>query len=343
VSPDNRKEVLYHVLAWEVRRPSESIIETIRAAATERPSEDRFLRVQIHERGRIENRVYRLGNAGQIGPQVALSAWDNTISEVQNTNVDDFLVVHIPNLQTTKSIFGLDDYRDIYSLVEGMAIRLAQNDHILDKHADPSMAGPINAVQVDDQGNYTFVGGGRYFPVGDDETPPGYITWDGNLVASFEQMDRMLQSFYIVSETSPAAFGQMDRVYAESGTALRRLMMVPLAKVNRTRLFVDPRLKRVIRIAADLERLNGVRTPELHDIDIEWHDGLPEDPREQAEIEQLRMAAGNSSVYSSIGRLDGGTEASIMDELDRIREEQAAQAGANGVPLNLQFAGLDDE
>ena len=65
-----------------------------------------------------------------------------------------------------------------------------------------------------------------------EENPPGYVTWDGQLEAAFKQIDLLMEQLYILSETSAAAFGQLKAGLAESGTALRRLMMAPLAKVN---------------------------------------------------------------------------------------------------------------
>jgi hypothetical protein len=90
------------------------------------------------------------------------------------------------------------------------------------------------------------------FPVGQGEQPPGYVTWDGQLEAAFKQIDLLMEQLYILSETSAAAFGQLKAGLAESGTALRRLMMAPLAKVNRIRMRFDPALKEVLWLASML-------------------------------------------------------------------------------------------
>lgn len=331
VDPDNGKEVTAHVLAWTIEHEEAHFLGS--------RTED-ILRVQIHERGRVENRAYRFSGS-VIGEQIALDTIREGITESWETGIDRFLITHAPSLQTSDRLYGYSDYDDLFSILQELEIRLAQISRVLDKHADPSMYGPSNAVNIDPKtGEPIFIGGGRWFPVDDTDSPPGYITWDGQLTAAFEQIEHLMKQMYIISETSPAAFGQMQDVVAESGTALRRLMMVPLAKVNRVRLFFDPACREAIMTA---NALNG--GPDLTDLKIEWHDGLPEDPREMAEIEQLRLNSGNTSIPSSVRRLDGGNQQSIQSEVDAIREDMAAIAGsaAGGASnLNLDFGG-DDE
>ena len=116
-------------------------------------------------------------------------------------------------------------------------IRVAQISRILDKHADPNLYGPDSALEHDAQtGEWKFRGGGKFYPVGPGEQPPGYVTWDGQLDAAFREIELLMEQLYILSETSAAAFGQLKSGLAESGSALRRLMMAPLAKVNRLSL-----------------------------------------------------------------------------------------------------------
>lgn len=322
VDPDNQKRVTQHVLAWTIHNDDGQPV---------------MLRAQIHERGRVENRLYQFTGA-VIGSRINLNELREGINEEWHTGVDEFMVVHAPSLQTSDRFFGYSDYDDLFPILQEMEIRLAQIARVLDKHADPSMAGPSNAVQVDPKtGEPIFLGGGRWFNVDDDDSAPQYITWDGQLTAAFAEFDQLMKQLYIISETSPAAFGQMQDVVAESGTALRRLMMVPLAKVNRVCLFFDPACRETIRTAYAL-----AQGSDLEDLKIEWHDGLPEDPREMAEIEQIRINSGTSSIESSIRRLDGGNQETIDDEVDRIRQDIAAMAGGNAggaSALNLDFGG----
>lgn len=316
VSRDNLRIVIAHVLAWTF-----DIVEATVFGQTTVT----YLRCEIHMPGRIENRLYRLKD-GKIGSAVDLHTFFPDRAEMETTPLPDaFMIVPVSGLRTTDAYYGMDDYSDLISIVQEFEVRFAQISRILDKHADPSMYGPPEALNINPTtGESEFKGGGNYFPTESGDEAPGYITWDGQLAAAFEELDNLLKQFYIVSETSPAAFGQMDAGLATSGSALRRLMMAPLAKVNRMRLRFDPALKQVLILAA---RLQNETVPES--IDIKWRDGLPEDPLEAAQIEQIRSAAGNTSVFSSIRRLDGGTDSEIQEELDRINEDSATSAATN--------------
>ena len=148
------------------------------------------------------------------------------------------------------------------------------------------------------------------------EEPPGYITWDSQVEASFRQVEMLMEQFYALSETSPAAFGNLKAGLVESGSALRRLMMAPLAKVNRVRMGFDAGLREVLRLAALLDSGRAVEPV------IGWADGLPDDESEEIRNEATAVASEVSSRRSSMKRLWGYTDEQADEELQRIRAEQ---------------------
>ena len=307
VKPDNIREITHHVLAWKYTEGEDD-------------NKKDFLQCEIHERGKITYRLYLLKEdriAGLAKPEV-----------VQLTGVNDFLVIPVANVLTTDRIHGLNDYSDLDSIIQELEIRVSQISRILDKHADPNMYGPDSALTKDDEtGEWVYKGGGKYFPVAPEETPPGYVTWDGQLDSAFKQIEVLMEQFYFLSETSPAVFGQLKTGLAESGSALRRLMMAPLAKVNRIRMRFDPALKNVLRIASDLEVASAMPNAiKLGDVHIDWKDGLPEDTTEATQNEVQRYAAGLSSIESSLRRLDGIDGDSLTEELKRIEAGKKANA-----------------
>lgn len=314
--PDNVKDIVAHVLAWEYTADAPSMIGPIRTGT----KKQKYLKAEIHEKGKITTRVYELANEKIRG-----LADEET---VQETGVDDFLVVQVPNLLTTDRITGLDDYSDLDSIVQEIETRVAQISRILDKHSDPNMYGPESALEIDPAtGQATFRAGGKFFPVSEGDQAPGYITWDGQLEASFKQIELLVEQLYALSETSAAAFGQLKAGLAESGSALRRLMIAPLAKVNRIRMRFDPALKKALKLAAALEVAQGMADAvALDQVHIDWRDGLPNDDTEQTAIEVQRKTAGLTSLESSLRRLDGLEGDALQEELDRIKGEQPTVA-----------------
>ena len=184
----------------------------------------------------------------------------------------------------------------------------------------------------------TFRGGGKYFPLGPGDQPPQYITWDGELEAAFKQIDLLMEQFYALSETCAAAFGSLKQGLAESGSALRRLMMAPLAKVNRIRMRFDPALKKVLKLASALEVAQGMpNAVKLEDVHITWQDGLPDDDMERTQIEVQRYGAGLTSLESALKRLDGPEGEALQAEIERIKAEQAANRPAGFERLNIRL------
>jgi len=309
VKPDNIKEIQAHVLAWTYEEDTQERGKTVTK---------KYLQTEIHERGKITTAKYPIEN-NIIGPAIE--------QEETETGIDEFLIVPVNNVLTTDRVTGLDDYSDLDSIIQELETRIAQISRILDKHADPNMYGPDTALEHDPAtGQWGYRGGGKYFPVSQGEQPPGYVTWDGQLEAAFKQIDLLMEQLYILSETSAAAFGQLKAGLAESGTALRRLMMAPLAKVNRIRMRFDPALKEVLWLASVLEKAQSMAGAiVLENIHIDWKDGLPDDEQELTQNEVQRYTAGLTSLESSLRRLYGLEGQALQEEIDRIRSEQAGQ------------------
>ena len=324
VAPDNIKEVQAHVLAWTYEEGDQQ------GKATKK-----YLKTEIHEKGKIAAARYELKESviGQLLEE-----------EVVQTGVDEFLVVPVNNVLTTDRVTGLDDYSDLDSIIQELEVRVAQISRILDKHADPSMYGPETALEKNQAtGEWGIRGGGKFFPITPGDKEPGYITWNGQLEAAFKQVELLIEQLYILSETSAAAFGQLKAGLAESGTALRRLMLAPLAKVNRIRMRFDPALREVLWLASLLERAQGMSDAVvLEDIHIDWKDGLPDDEQEITQNEIQRYTAGLSSLESSLRRLYGLEGEALQEELERIRGEQAGQGATELPPITLAPAAGDD-
>ena len=312
VSPDNVKSVTHHVLAW-------------RYSVGEDDNKRDYLKVVIHERGSYTEQEYML-DGGTIGQLVRP---EQTIP----TGLDDFAVIHIPNTTTSRSLYGQDDYADIDSIVDEIEVRLDQIAKVLDKHTDPTMQGPACALVKDERGNEVFPAGNYVINLDENGNTAnvGYLTWDAQLSANFTMIDKLIDQLYTQSEMGAAIFGDVANKSGSipSGTALRRMMISPLAKVSRIREKLDPALKKAFRMAAQLD---GVR---IDDISITWRDGLPDDPKESAEIMQMRT--GNKatiSQYSAIQQLDGRTDADIEAELELIRQDDEIASGGMGQAMD---------
>jgi hypothetical protein len=308
-SSANIKEIERHIIAWPVQI-----------------GDKKYLRKEIHERGYILNYAYEL-EGNQIGQQVDLATVGESRPEREDTGLRGFTVFHNPNLALDDELFGLDDYMDLDSLFPVYNVLLSRNDLILMKHSDPNMYGPEDNLEPDpnDPDKLRVRTSGGYFPVGPDEAPPGYLEWDGKLEAAFKQMETLLQAIYLVSETSPAAFGlDKEGGTAESGRALRFRLMRTIAKVQRKRIYADTCLKDLFETALQLEASRGIGkyTPERPSID--WQDGLPNDPLEDAQLTQTRGVERSMTTVDAIQMLDKVDEATARKRAAEIQAEMDA-------------------
>ena len=285
VSPENIKHVAQHVLAVSYEE-----------------GEDEYLKVQIHERGYVTTRLYAL-DGGELG---AMISEEGPVA----TGFCGFAVLPVHNVVTSDRLFGIDDFHGVDSIVSEIEVRLAQISRILDKHAAPTMTGPGSALSDDGNGGLTLKTGNYIVNDAFMDGNAGdvkYITWDAQLDSSFKQLEVLINFLYMLSETGSTLLdNSLHGTRAESGTALRMRMMSPLAKVNRIRACFDPVLRNAVAEAAGV---GWGAEMEPHQVSIIWEDGLPDDPRESAQIMNIRTA-GQPTLSSrrAIMRLDGVDE-----------------------------------
>ncbi|MCL2531577.1 MAG: phage portal protein [Oscillospiraceae bacterium] len=300
------------------------------------------LTVEIHkvaEPGKCEVRTYQLQgqeDGWRIGKE--LTNGDGKT----DTGLGFCPVYVLSNVQTSDCVFGLDDYDTIDSLVSELIVRFAQVSRILDVHADPSMQGPSSAQNVNPQTGERTIKPGKFFTRNDDQPPVEYITWDGQLDAAFRQIELQLNQLYSISEMGAAVFGDLSsRTGAvPSGSALRRLMVSPLAKVQRMACSITPVLRQIIA-----DGVTATGTPLLpEEISIKWNDGLPGDEAEEAATMNVRTGGQPTiSQHTAIQRLDNKSPDDVETELERMRTEQAARTAPVLSYLTEELPEVDDD
>jgi len=300
VSPDNIKEIQYHVMAW---------VNTIE----DNGQKHDYLKVRIHDVGEYTERTYRLD-----GGAIAVQTEPDTVIQ---TGLDDFAIIQIPNVLTSDRITGMDDYTDIDSVVAELIVRVGQVSRILDKHAAPSVQGPAGALERDPVSGEWRLKMGNYFPRDSKEDAPvEYIVWDAQLSANFTQIEKLVNFLYTISEMGSALFGDMTQSTGQvaSGSALKRLMISPLAKVNRIRMRMDRAAKKALYLCSELGGKDIIDLNK-YDISITWQDGLPGDPTEEANIINLRTSGQSTmSRKTVLKRYDGLSDADADSEIERI-------------------------
>lgn len=213
-------------------------------------------------------------------------------------------MVHAPNFRIGGEFWGTSDLEDLFDLSDAINNRLTRIDTILGRHANPEIAKSL----------------------------PRYLTWEGQLQAATEELDRLMDLFWVVAELSPAVLG-LDRSGArvESGTALRLQFLNTEHKVNRRRLYLGPAVQQALYVAS-LLAATKLGAPYLAldaPPEIEWNDGLPLIYSEAVEDETRLFEAGLTSAESAIMRIQECSRELAQEELARLRAERAQEPQAN--------------
>lgn len=265
---DGTKRIKEHVLAWRVNFGTPT-------------SPNWYLEVQRHpvEGGHYWKERYSMDSSGcYITKKIS--------TRKVETAGAPCMIQYIPNMPSSSNIYGTSDYRVINDLIRKAVERMKQILHILNKHADPSMTGPVSMLQPNkDTGELEFRTS-EFYAVSPGEEHPNYMTWDGQLGSAFKALEVLFNQIYIFSEMGEAFLGNSQGTgQAVSGTALRYKMVSPLEKARRVQNAFTLPLKKLI--SGLLYISEGEKIP-YTDINITWEDSLPKDPREIAELTRLQ-------------------------------------------------------
>lgn len=252
--------------------------------------------------------------------------------KVETTNVPYPLVVHISNYSTDDSEMGLDDLSELKPMFDELNNRFSQIANILDKHSDPAMAVPSDVMEVDEFGRPIFkVAESKVFEISHkDDIIPQYITWNGQLIEAYSEVDRLTSEILTLAEIPEMALGKSEAgTSGSSGASIRMRMNSLLSKVNRKKLYYEEGLKRMLVIAQMVEHESGKEVDyEITVPKLKFTDGLPKDEAVQTSI-YLQKSGGAilKSRKSSMMELEGMTGEQADAEIAQIlKEEELARA-----------------
>ena len=315
VSQDNINEVQAHVLAY---------VFTLNKVS--------YLKTETHTKGQIEHKLFILSQENhKIKQQIDLNSLEEfaNLKPVEDTGIDDFLVVPVENSMDSESVFGEDDYTDINPIIAEIECQLTKYGQDLKEQGNLKYA-PVTAF--DENGNIKrngvipMMGGANTSPT------PGAVTWSVAHEAIKAYIDQLMFFFYVCSETSPAIFSPDVSIGNLSGTAIKRLMQRLLLKAGRLAENFDESLTRVLTIASKLEG------KDITGFNIKFNDGLQTDMNEKAQIASTSISAGVMSKKTGISlvqELEGEALDAELMQIESEKKEESATALDNLFPSDV--------
>jgi hypothetical protein len=266
------EEIEYHVLAFKYRDNDKCYLET-----------------EIHSKEFIEHRIYLMneamsGRAGTISEKLDWATYHPDIKEVEDHKIGDFLVTTCHN--KSDGIYGKSSYKpSVKAILKKLIIRFALEHDTLDTFMRPTFFGPSEYQDIDPITKKPIFRPGGYIGINPDPgtqpVVPGGLTWDAHLGENEVSKESLMKQLFNASEMSPVLFAGFAVGMAPSGTALRLLLTNTLAKCGRIRRKVDGSARKALNLGLSLE---GSPVDGLY---IEWKDGLPRIPEEEARRFQL--------------------------------------------------------
>lgn len=302
--------------------PTEIDIHDVIDRDTDRSGSFEIIHIERHFPGTIVNRVVKVNDKNEIVGE--LSPEDFGLDPMVATGVDEMLVIHVPNRRSARSFFGVSDYDKSMALFEEISHRVIRLVTSLDLLADPKFQGPED--YVDDQGNFMFHGA-RYYPRSQDDPEVAPITWDNRADMQLATIDHLIGQVLGLTQIWPGLLFPDKFGQADSGRALKLRMMATLWATMRKRKFYSPAIKDLLRIGQRLAEANGRRIGfEPREPTIEWHDILPFDALETAQVETIATRGGIRSRRRAVERMNPSLSSEEIDEEIAAIEDQEAQA-----------------
>lgn len=241
-NPNNLDEIVCHVVAntYEVDN-STSVLGVYVNNVT------KYLNVEIHYKGAYEKRLYQLDKQNIIQKLIS--------TETVQTGYDDFTVFPFNYGCPAWRDYGLSAYVDLIPIVDELVVRLSNNSKILDEHADPQLCVTRDMLDFDPNTGQHLYKRHLAMTYGKDGLLPQYLTWDGNLSSSENQLSRIMDLFYMVSGTNPQLFGQ-DIAGNLSGEALAKILIVPIAKTKEMILSLEDAFEKAFNCMLKLRGVN---------------------------------------------------------------------------------------
>ena len=173
--------------------------------------------------------------------------------------------------------YGESWYSDIDEYVADMHRRESLVSVALDRHTNPHLAMHEGSINVDEKGNATVDQNGMILPLPEGaNVAPQYVTWDAEFGSQETAMDRAVERIQRFTAIAPVLTqhrqGDGGEFNIPSGSALRRLSLVTVQRINSVRELLTPVMRQVLAENMATAAGASMEAPAIEpdSIEIEW-------------------------------------------------------------------------
>lgn len=305
-NPNNLDEITAHVVAntYEVDNSVSVLGVMVNNITT-------YLNVEIHYKGYYVKRLYQLDKQNIIQKLIS--------EETINTDFNGFTVFPYNYGVPAWRDYGLSAYVDLIPIVDELVVRISNNAKILDEHADPQPVVPREMVEFDtNSGQWIYKRHNATF-FGQKGEKPEYLTWDGNLSSSENQINKIMELFYMISGTNPQLFGQ-DIAGNLSGEALAKILIVPIAKTKEMILSLEDACEKAFNCMLQLQ---GIKET----VDIKFEIGQFNSAEDITNRITQEKNAGITSLKRAVEQINPRyTKTEVEQEIKMIKDDRNSES-----------------
>ena len=171
--------------------------------------------------------------------------------------------------------YGQSWFDDMEEYVEDLHRRESKLSEALDKHTEPHLAVHESMFTVLPDGTAVIATDqAGVLPMPDEaDVAPQFITWEAKTEAQQDSIYRSTESIQRFAAIAPVLTQNRNTRYSlPSGSALRRLGLVTVTRINTIREILSPAMRQAIANNAEVVRGSGVDAPQIDsdNIGIEW-------------------------------------------------------------------------
>lgn len=342
VTPGNIRKVVYYVFYHEFK-----------------VEKQQYVKFTIHGKGFIQHIIWEIKD-GKFGQQVPLEETGGVWGYLsfpafaglqidsegkQRTGVNDILIVRLDNALSSERAYGRSDYTSsVKSLIEALERAFADRFELLRKFSRPFFAGPESAFN-----HFNFAK--DKWELRTDEplmlepgsAEPKFLSPDvsGLSHVNNEIEDYMTQLLQMLDLVKQEELGK-----AESGTALAFRLLPTTSRVRKFSTGLKKSIPKVLslqsKLSVALEMPDAVAF-EPSDVSVVMQDGIPRDPKQEAEWATMAFQNGGMSLETYISITQGlemsdDPNSALQKEVARIR---ASRPAAIDEPEPLQLDGMN--
>ena len=295
-----------------------------------------YIKFTVHQPGKIRHLIFlispgagltksekKLSGPLPLGNFPAYAGLEVDAEGYQYPPVEDMLVVAVNNKLSSERYYGRSDYKpSIISLIESLELLFAQRAEVLAKFTSPTPVVPESATVFDHSKEEWVYKPGQAIITKPGDPSPSLMVWQAELGAvdrAIEQsMDQLLQMLQL-SRVLLAGQGQGT---AESGTALRIRLIPTLSKVSKYARAAEKAIPKVLNLWS---QLHGPEIP-LEKITVNLQDGIPDDPMEEANVNNIRataLATLKTGIIGRKGALQMAFDSGLLKPLPGLDVEQS--------------------